>query len=991
MAESEINVFEWTAGESYNKYDPVYFNKSLVGDFTVLNFTNNWTAETGNWSQTEVSDGDFYGESVRTDPSIYSNAITGFHSLASVKFPINPLSDYEASVYIAKKDDSVSTDNPYDQTIFDNGAGLRVMFYDSNGDQMYAGVNFVKNHKLISVNKISSTDWQNLKLDLSFRDIPQFSNLAVSGSLDLVVYRQKKGSIYFSGAKIYNKDKYHYATEDHVSSFVNSPTGTGSMWTQKLQNQPSYGSSIAIKTENKRTNYDDGYYRITQNGINSLKFESQLKFEGKTDAETKSILHFLQSKKGANPFYFTMPEPYDKELPYYCDEYEYSITAQNNNVITAKLSNDTQSVLTKAGIFLSDYWFPDWEPQDYSINDVAFFEDQTYTGDENYHYRKSDESSILDTTVPTLNDNWTKDLFFWKPSIGTSIQKRPRIVTNDNFKYKQRKKDGINHELLELDLTFNQRDDSEAAAILHFLENKRGYKLFRFLPPRPYCHDIYYSGGGTTIYAELPSYDILSVNDRIIFSNENDGYTDVERTINSIELISGDSDYNFDNASVKIELNKTVPTYYLSTDGWSNSDGNHISVLKNFICEEWSNNYVFKDNNNISAKFIEYANTNRSKPDLLIDGDIFVDVGSPQSFNIKAKDLEGLSGYRFYNSTDTSVPAYTSTGVHSFSVDEDITFTQSGLNVLKLDVQNNLGAVNEISYDVVVGKNLTVNVQTNNGMSGVFDGNKKPVNFYAKSLSFISGYKLFYTEYDDAVGSYVIENGGTEPDYTPVDFTNYRLTNYNKYLTGITSISLRESRVFNFTEDNNGQYRAYLKVKDMAGNEESGYAQIIVDNDVDNEYLYGTPIVRDSVNNTYYFEQKYYKDRNHSNKNFLNTGFLTAIVDMPEITGDAYYEWTVLDENIDSPDATHNGASIPTVYEPTGFRIGADLVHINQYGDHIRVGCGLIDDNGDPVNEISKSVSARQPINVSVTGLGNNGRKIGGEAKINFVFNWVLD
>ena len=48
-------------------------------------------------------------------------------------------------------------------------------------------------------------------------------------------------------------------------------------------------------------------------------------------------------------------------------------------------------------------------------------------------------------------------------------------------------------------------------------------------------------------------------------------------------------------------------------------------------------NYVFDDNNNISAKLSEVPNIFRAKPDLHIDGDIFADVNTPINYSIKAR------------------------------------------------------------------------------------------------------------------------------------------------------------------------------------------------------------------------------------------------------------------------------------------------------------------------------------------------------------------
>ena len=84
------------------------------------------------------------------------------------------------------------------------------------------------------------------------------------------------------------------------------------------------------------------------------------------------------------------------------------------------------------------------------------------------------------------SSGWTRD-FFWKPSLGMTVSQNARlqeIVLKNG--YTQLYNDGINESLLELNLTFKNREDDEARAILHFLEQKLGYLPFSFTPPAPY-------------------------------------------------------------------------------------------------------------------------------------------------------------------------------------------------------------------------------------------------------------------------------------------------------------------------------------------------------------------------------------------------------------------------------------------------------------------------------------------------------------------------
>ena len=77
--------------------------------------------------------------------------------------------------------------------------------------------------------------------------------------------------------------------------------------------------------------------------------------------------------------------------------------------------------------------------------------------------------------------------FLWKPSYNLSATHAPRVKSiKFGDGYEQRFKDGINNSLLDLKLTFDGRDEREAAAILHFLEARNGVDFFFFRTPSPY-------------------------------------------------------------------------------------------------------------------------------------------------------------------------------------------------------------------------------------------------------------------------------------------------------------------------------------------------------------------------------------------------------------------------------------------------------------------------------------------------------------------------
>ena len=80
-----------------------------------------------------------------------------------------------------------------------------------------------------------------------------------------------------------------------------------------------------------------------------------------------------------------------------------------------------------------------------------------------------------------------KPKFIWIPSYNKSVNHSPKSKTvKFGDGYEQRTQDGINNELLSIDLSFNSRDLYETEAILNFLFRMNGYLSFIFIGNAPY-------------------------------------------------------------------------------------------------------------------------------------------------------------------------------------------------------------------------------------------------------------------------------------------------------------------------------------------------------------------------------------------------------------------------------------------------------------------------------------------------------------------------
>jgi phage-related protein len=77
--------------------------------------------------------------------------------------------------------------------------------------------------------------------------------------------------------------------------------------------------------------------------------------------------------------------------------------------------------------------------------------------------------------------------FYWVPSYAPSISSEPKVRSiKFGDGYEQRTPEGINNDLLSISLGFDNRKETEATEIAHFLHIRKAHEAFAFLPPKPY-------------------------------------------------------------------------------------------------------------------------------------------------------------------------------------------------------------------------------------------------------------------------------------------------------------------------------------------------------------------------------------------------------------------------------------------------------------------------------------------------------------------------
>jgi len=154
------------------------------------------------------------------------------------------------------------------------------------------------------------------------------------------------------------------------------------------------------------------------------------------------------------------------------------------------------------------YDIPDWgssASQTYEKNSIVYYNIGTVDEKKNpYHaygkyYYASEYIDLTNNWDPvetngrafwfgrTRMNNLNMPHFFWSPSYSATVSMEPVIkslVFGDG--YEQNSPESLSDPFLMLNLRFDDRDDYEAAAINHFLNNMAGSQKFVFMAPMPF-------------------------------------------------------------------------------------------------------------------------------------------------------------------------------------------------------------------------------------------------------------------------------------------------------------------------------------------------------------------------------------------------------------------------------------------------------------------------------------------------------------------------
>lgn len=289
---------------------------------------------------------------------------------------------------------------------------------------------------------------------------------------------------------------------------------------------PVYGSRVTFESRINSYETSDGYYNNIPLSINNLKAKFDLRFD-LDELESQKLIDFIEIKQGVRAFEISDPTEFYKPLIGFCNEYAINHINKNHYEVGIAFEVDQAPTLLnwKNGSFIN-YEIGEWiENTDYEKYDIIFHDEANkdpltevigvnkdgINKLNKFYYASANFNSFLGTnTEPSdILSPWRQD-FFFEPDIGLQNDVTMAIEKNE-FKnsFIQRVKTKKNIGAIKLNYKFTNITTQKAKAILHFLENKGGYRRFRLDMKSIYNKPkVFYSPSWSHTWKSINSHDI---------------------------------------------------------------------------------------------------------------------------------------------------------------------------------------------------------------------------------------------------------------------------------------------------------------------------------------------------------------------------------------------------------------------------------------------------------------------------------------------------
>jgi len=264
---------------------------------------------------------------------------------------------------------------------------------------------------------------------------------------------------------------------------------------------PVYGSMVEFQGTNHSYITDDFYYNLIPLSVNSLGAKFSLRYDV-NETNAKNLISFFENQSGYLPIGFTPDNSgIYKTVSGVCDNYAVNFINNQHFEVATSLNVDHAPTLLnwKNGNF-ANVPFRSWNAEYASFKkyDVIYYRfnpDGTENENKlnNFYYCSGDHAPS-ETNSPTGTSSMWSQKFFFEPDIGTQndVEIKADVVHYKNS-FAQHLKTNKNIATFDMSYTYSNISDHQLKSMLHFLENKGGYRRFEHQIPSVYNRPkVYY-------------------------------------------------------------------------------------------------------------------------------------------------------------------------------------------------------------------------------------------------------------------------------------------------------------------------------------------------------------------------------------------------------------------------------------------------------------------------------------------------------------------
>lgn len=272
-----------------------------------------------------------------------------------------------------------------------------------------------------------------------------------------------------------------FYNRDRNISGVFSPENLSS-----LNLTPVYGSKVEFSANNYSYETSDSYYNIIPLSLNSLKASFKLRYDV-DENNARLLTNFFESKLGSKDIELNSDINIYKNVSGYIDNYAINHINSNHYEFAVDITCD------QAPNLLNWYTmnFLNFNTQSHQIGvnykkyDIVYYP----TNDvklNNFYYCIEDHLSSASNLPEKTNSKWTQD-FFFEPDAGFQNDVKfdvEKLEFKNSFPIRIKAKKNI--ALVDMNYKFTNISNHQLKSILHFLENKAGYRRFKHQIPSVY-------------------------------------------------------------------------------------------------------------------------------------------------------------------------------------------------------------------------------------------------------------------------------------------------------------------------------------------------------------------------------------------------------------------------------------------------------------------------------------------------------------------------